>query len=146
MTALISKLKLKHSLSTSAWLNYGLDVLNITMHSEVVIHSMNAYVWCWSKICGSLDEIPSLTMGSNKSNLFIYLGFYVAFNTVQVISRRVVGRAEETSTYSSLGFCTVNCRPTASNYQLSHLRPCGDRTPASEVGGESVTTLPPWPQ
>ena len=33
-----------------------------------------------------------------KSNLFIYLAFYVAFNTVQVISRRVVGRAEETST------------------------------------------------
>ena len=29
---------------------------------------------------------------------FIYLGFYVALNTVQVISRRVVGRAEETST------------------------------------------------
>ena len=56
-------------------------------------------------------------------NLFVYLGFYVAFNTVQVISRRIVGRAEETSTYSSLGFCTVNCRPTASNYQLSHLRP-----------------------
>ena len=32
--------------------------------------------------------------------LLFYLGFYVAFNTVQVISRRVVGRAEETSTYS----------------------------------------------
>ena len=30
--------------------------------------------------------------------LFVYLGFNVAFNTVQVISRRVVGRAEETST------------------------------------------------
>ena len=31
--------------------------------------------------------------------LFLFcLGFYVAFNTVQVISRRVVGRAEETST------------------------------------------------
>ena len=54
---------------------------------------------------------------------FIYLGFYVAFNNVQVIPRRVVGRAEETSTYSSLGFCTVNCRPTARNYQLSHIRP-----------------------
>ena len=26
-----------------AWPNYGLDVLNITMHTEVVIHSMNAY-------------------------------------------------------------------------------------------------------
>ena len=45
-----------------AWPNYGLDVLNITMHTEVVIHSMNAYEWCWSKICGSLDEIPSVTM------------------------------------------------------------------------------------
>ena len=61
--------------------------------------------------------------------LFIYLGFYVAFNTVQVISRRVVGRAEETSTYSSSGFCTVNCLPTASNYQLSHLRPCRELNP-----------------
>ena len=40
--------------------NYGLDVLNITMHTEVVIDSINVYVWCWSKICGSLDEIPSL--------------------------------------------------------------------------------------
>ena len=33
-----------------------------------------------------------------KEYRFIYLGFYVAFNIVQVISRRVVGRAEETST------------------------------------------------
>ena len=41
----------------------------ITMHTEVVIHSMNAYVWCWSKICGSLDEIPSVTMGSCKSKI-----------------------------------------------------------------------------
>ena len=29
---------------------------------------------------------------------FVYLGFNVTFNTVQFISRRVVGRAEETST------------------------------------------------
>ena len=63
------------------------------------------------------------TLSNCKDKLLFYLGFYVAFNTVQVISRRVVGRAEETSPYSSLGFCTVNCRPTASNYQLSHLRP-----------------------
>ena len=40
--------------------------INITLHTEVVIHSMYAYVWCWSKICGSLDEIPSVTMGSCK--------------------------------------------------------------------------------
>ena len=55
MTELIGKLNIT-TLSTSAWPNYGLDVLNITMHTEVVIHPMNAYVWCWSKICGSLDE------------------------------------------------------------------------------------------
>ena len=66
--------------------------------------------------------------------LFIYLGFYVSFNTVQVISRRVVGRAEETSTYSSLGFGTVNCRPMASNYQLSHLRLCRESNPGLRGG------------
>ena len=42
---------------------------NITMHTEVVIHLMNAYVRCWSKICGSLDEILSLTMGSYESKI-----------------------------------------------------------------------------
>ena len=68
-------------------------------------------------------QLPVVSKTSLVIYLFIYLGFYIAFNTVQVISRRVVGRAEETSTYSSLGFCTVNCQPTASNYQLSHLRP-----------------------
>ena len=53
-----------------AWPNYGLDVLNVTMHTEVAIHSMNAYVWCWSKACGSLDEMGSLvTMGSCKSKI-----------------------------------------------------------------------------
>ena len=33
------------------------------------VDTMNAYVWCWSKICGSLDEIPSVTMGSCKSKI-----------------------------------------------------------------------------
>ena len=79
MTALISKLKIQPSLSTSAWPNYGLDGLNITMHTEVVIHLMNAYVWCWSKICGSLDEILSLTMGSYESK--ILNKFYYDFNS-----------------------------------------------------------------
>ena len=66
--------------------------------------------------------------------LFIYLWFYVAFNTVHVISRQVVGRAEDTSTYSLSGFCTVNCRPTVSNYQLSHLRPCLEPNPGLRGG------------
>ena len=81
----------------------------------------------------------------SEVSVCIYLGFYVTFNTVQVISRWVVGRAEETSTYSSSGFCTVNCRPTASNYQLSHLRPYRESNPSLGGGSESVTTLPPWP-
>ena len=34
----------------------------------------------------------------HHSCLVLFGFFYVAFNTVQVISRRVVGRAEETST------------------------------------------------
>ena len=79
--------------------------------------------------------------------LFIYLGFYVAFNTVQVISLRVVGKAEETSTYSWSRFCTVNCRPTASNYQLSHLRPCREPNPSLRGGRRecyhSATMAPP---
>ena len=36
------------------------------MHTEVAIDSMNAYVWCCRKACGSLDEIPSVTMGTCK--------------------------------------------------------------------------------
>ena len=66
--------------------------------------------------------------------LFIYFGLYVAFHTVQVISRGVVGRAEETSTYSWSRFCTVNYRPTASNYQISHLRPCREPNPGLRSG------------
>ena len=73
-------------------------------------------------IANNMAEIRVSCMAYGCICLFVYLGFYVDFNTVQVISRRVVGRAEETSTYSLLGFCTVNCRPTASNYQLSHLQ------------------------
>ena len=69
-----------------------------------------------------------------KKILFIYLGFYVAFNTVQVISRWIVGRAEETSRYSSTGFYTVNCQPPAC--KLSHLKLC-----TRWVGGSIVTTV-----
>ena len=71
----------------------------------------------------------------NLMSLFIYLEFYVVFKTVQFISQRVDGRAEETSTYTSSGFCTVNCRPKASNHQLSHLRPCREQNPG--LRGES---------
>ena len=39
----MSKIKIMHVLYLHlAWPNYRLDVLNITMHTEVVIQSMNA--------------------------------------------------------------------------------------------------------
>ena len=65
----MSKRKIMHVLYLHlAWSNYGLDVLNNIMHTEAVIHSLKACVWCWSKICGSL-EIPSATMRSCKSKI-----------------------------------------------------------------------------
>ena len=90
--------------------------------------------------------VRSFTRWHSFSYLFGVLHCTTLYNTVQVISRQVVARAEETSTYSSLGFCTVNCRPMARNYQLSHVPEAvpETETPASEVGSESVTTLPPW--
>ena len=54
-----------------------------------------------------VKNVVEITLSHTVSEI-IYLFIYFAFNTVQVISRRVVGRAEETSTYSLLGFCTVN--------------------------------------
>ena len=100
MTVLISKLKLQHSLSTSARPNYGLHVLTITMHTEVC--------------------------------LFICL--FGVLRRFQHCTGHITTGAEETSTYSSLGFCTVNCRPTASNYQLSHLRPWRGSNPGRRGG------------
>ena len=67
--------------------------INTCMGTSVLMALFNLffYILCdtWVLIC---------TRTSLLIYSFIYLGFYGAFNTVQVISRRVVGRAEETST------------------------------------------------
>ena len=77
--------------------------------------------------------------------LFIW-GFTSLSTLYRSYSRRVVGRAEETSTFSSSGFCIVNCWPTASNYQLSHLRPCQESNPSLRGGRQecyhSATVAP----
>ena len=72
--------------------------------------------------------------------LFIYLfGVLHRFShCTEVILRWVVGRADETSTYSLSGFCTVNCRATASNYQHSHLRPCREPIPSLRAHFSSI--------
>ena len=54
-------------------------------------------------------------------------------------------RAEETSAYSWSMFCTINHKTTTNIYQLSHLKSDRDCNSDSEVGGECVTTVPPWP-
>ena len=81
------------------------DPLQVTKMNEVTIvillvcHAFNTkmYSHCsdekdkkWKK--------ENFVLMMSKWVWFVYLGFYVAFNTVQVISRRVVGRAKETST------------------------------------------------
>ena len=106
------------------------DVIKLLTVYKLVGGSLNTH---WSNILArSLDY-----------SLFIYLGFYVTSNTIQVISRRVVGRAEETSTFSWSGFCTVNCRQVTTSFPTwGRAR---NQTLASEVGGESGTTLPPYP-
>ena len=78
---------------------------------------------------------------------FIYLfGVLRRFHHRTGHITRVVGRAEEIQTYSSSGFCTVNCRPTASNYQLSHMRLCQEPNPGLRNGRQqcyhSATVAP----
>ena len=50
-----------------------------------------------NRFLNSILENSILSQQTND-DFSVYLVFYVAFNTVQVISRWVVGRAEETST------------------------------------------------
>ena len=81
------------------------------------------------------DQVCTMTLSSERGNkhieyferidlsvLFNYLGFYIAFNTVQIISRRGLLWADETRTYSWSSFCTANCLPLVRNCQLSHIR------------------------
>ena len=69
-------------------------------------------------------------LASQHSYIYIYFLFEV-LRRFQHCAGHITtgGRAEETSTYSWSRFCTVNCRPTASNYQLSHLRLCREPNP-----------------
>ena len=78
----------------------GIVLLGITRN--VTRNYYFSYEICYGAYFGSIKQFYNILWG------FIYL--FGVFNTVQVISRRVVGRAEETSTYRSLGFRTVECK------------------------------------
>ena len=54
------------------------------LKSKVILHFTTGNVFC----------VIHLEKYCHYFYTFIYLGFYIAFNTVQVISRRVVGRAD----------------------------------------------------
>ena len=84
-------------------------------------------------------------LSSSFVNLFIYLGFYVAFNTVQVISLRVVGRAAEPVHTLRQASALLAADQRQATTSFPTWGRAGNWTPASEVGGESVTTLPLWP-
>ena len=51
-----------------------------------------------------------------------HLQLIVYFIHLFTVLRRFQHCTGHINTYSWSRFCTVNCRPTASNYQLSHLR------------------------
>ena len=78
-----------------------------------------------------------------KSNiyLFVYLLFYVAFNSQGHIATGSL-QVEETSAY-----CTVNHRASASNYQLSNMkRPARDSNQRPQrLEARTLTTTPPSP-
>ena len=83
-------------------------------------------------------------------NLFIYLGFYITLNTVQVRSGHITtgswkGRGNQYIQLIKVLYCKL---PTIGKQLPAFTLEAVPRnqTPASEVGGESVTTLPPWPR
>ena len=75
----------------------------------------------YNQICSSnhVSEQPAY-MHLNCIKLPPHPSLINYFNTVQVISRLVVFSAKETSTYNWSRFCTVNYRPSVSNFQLFH--------------------------
>ena len=93
-----------------------------------VLWAEETNTYSWPRFCTVNCTVTTAILWplhDNKSNisvikhihLFIYLGFYIAFNTVQVISRRVVRRAEETSTYSSV-YSVLYCKLPTNGKQL----------------------------
>ena len=82
----------------------------------------------------------------NSAHHFIYLfGVLLCFQhcTSHIMMGSWKGRGNKYIQLVKVLYCKL---PTnTSNYQLSHLRERCELNPASEVGGESITTLPPWP-
>ena len=81
------------------------------------------------------EELSLIATGHSSTSGYLFIWGFTSLSTLyRSYHDQVVGRAEETSTYSSSGFCTVNYRTTASNYQLSHLRPCREPNPGLRGG------------
>ena len=79
-------------------------------------------------------ELMIRTWVIGEHSCFYLFGFYVAFNTVQVISRWVVGRAEETSNIHLVK--VLYCKLPTNGKQLPafHLRPCQEPNPGLRGG------------
>ena len=86
---------------------------------EISIHQ-------YTKVAGGLSSIDLFMKMTNT-----------LLGTLLIIMYQVVGRAGETSIYSWSRFCTINCRPTASNYQPSYMRTGWDLN-SDFTGGRQV--------
>ena len=114
---------------------------------SVVCTSHKLIVWNWIPSPGGRKGSGQRTFQSHlTSAIFGFLRRHQ--HCTGHIARRLVlwGGGNQ---YIQLGvsrFCTVNCRPQRqATTSFPAWGRAGDWTPASEVGGQSVTTLPPWP-
>ena len=85
------------------------------MHTEVAIHSMNAYVWCWRKACGSLDEIPSVTMGTCKRKFLMNSNMTLTVINLHQQTQRCNKILKVTTAMSKV--------KSRSHYDVAHLHP-----------------------
>ena len=72
--------------------------INKLMNPQCVLLDLKNGRGLWYMATSLKEKYSPFHFNCNGPTLIVYLGCNVAFNTVQVISRRVVGRAEETST------------------------------------------------
>ena len=93
-------------------------------------------------LCSQPIELPFLSE-------FIWVLMLLSTHCIgHITTGSFMGRGSQ-YTYSWSRFCTVNCRPLASNYQLSHLRLGWDLNSDLRGGGQecylpaTMTTPPP---
>ena len=98
-------------ISDSYKLKFIDDIISpVSIYLELTKHCLKLWRGTSLVLTHKIFRNPIIKCSTHIIQFFIYLGFYITFNTVQVISRWIVLGTEETRTYSWSRFCTVNCR------------------------------------